>query len=94
MVNWQDYPLARIQGIVLGLVVLLILVGIASFVSIVNIGGDEAGVVERKFGGGKLPSGNILAVDGENGIQKRIRPQAEDTILQQPFVPRFSARQP
>ncbi len=39
------------------------------YVSVVNIPGNEVGIVEKKFGGGKLPDGRILAVNGENGIQ-------------------------
>ena len=70
--NWQDHPLARIQGILIGIIVLMVLIGALMFVSVVNIGGNEVGLVEKKFGGGKLPPGNILATEGENGI-----PQAD-----------------
>lgn len=72
MANWQDYPLARIQGIAFGVLALAVIFGILSFISIVNIGGDEVGVVEKKFGGGKMPAGQILATKGENGFQGQI----------------------
>ena len=67
--DWQDHPMARFQGIIGGIVVLMILIGGVMFVSVVNIGGNEVGIIEKKFGGGKLPPGNILATQGENGIQ-------------------------
>ena len=70
--NWQDHPLARIQGILIGIIVLMVLIGALMFVSVVNIGGNEVGLVEKKFGGGKLPPGNILATEGENGIQAQV----------------------
>ncbi len=55
---------------ILGLVaVIFVVIVIALYVSVVNIGGDEVGLVEKKFGGGKLPAGRILAVSGENGFQ-------------------------
>jgi uncharacterized membrane protein YqiK len=38
-------------------------------ISVTNIGGDEVGIVKKRFGGGKLPDGRIIAVNGENGIQ-------------------------
>ena len=41
----------------------------AIYVSVVNIPGNEVGIVEKKFGGGTLPDSRILAVNGENGIQ-------------------------
>lgn len=70
--NWQDHPLARFQGILIGIIVLMILIGALMFVSVVNIGGDEVGIIEKKFGGGKLSPGKILATQGENGIQAQV----------------------
>ncbi|MBN2210778.1 MAG: hypothetical protein JW709_05215 [Sedimentisphaerales bacterium] len=64
--------ITRAKSIVVSIAVIVILLGIACFVSIINIGGNEVGVVEKKFGGGNLPSGRILATDGENGIQAKI----------------------
>ena len=52
--------------------VIVIVVSILAFVSIVYISGDQAGIIEKKFGGGKIPAGRIYAVDGENGIQARV----------------------
>ncbi|MDD5459296.1 MAG: SPFH domain-containing protein [Phycisphaerae bacterium] len=42
------------------------------FVSVTNIGGNEVGIVEKMFGGGKMGAGKILAVNGENGIQAQV----------------------
>ena len=50
----------------------VVVIAILAFVSIVYISGDQAGVIEKKFGGGKIPAGRIYAVDGENGIQARV----------------------
>jgi len=67
--DWQDHPMTKFQGKLIGIAVLMILIGALMFVSVVNIGGNEVGIIEKKFGGGKLPPGNILATQGENGIQ-------------------------
>lgn len=53
------------------LVVIVVLLGILGS-SLVNIGGDEVGIVEKKVGGGSLPSGRIIAVNSENGIQAAV----------------------
>jgi uncharacterized membrane protein YqiK len=53
-------------------VFIIILLLAAILITVTNIGGNEAGVVEKKFGGGSLPQGRILAVKGENGIQAQV----------------------
>ena len=69
--TWEVVDFRKFRPLLLILVVLvLVLIAVGS--SIVNIGGDEAGIVEKKFGGGKLSSGRILAVKKENGIQAPI----------------------
>jgi regulator of protease activity HflC (stomatin/prohibitin superfamily) len=53
-------------------VVLLILL-VAGNV-LVNIGGDEVGLLERKYFGRGLPEGRVIALKGEIGIQARVLP--------------------
>jgi uncharacterized membrane protein YqiK len=56
------------------MLILALLVGflIVFALSVVKIDGDQVGLVEKKLGGGPLPQGRILAVEGENGIQAQI----------------------
>ena len=56
---------------ILSLFVLIVLLA-AVLITVTNIGGNEAGIVEKKFGGGRLPDGRIIAVNGENGIQAQV----------------------
>ena len=53
-------------------VFIIILLLAAILITVTNIGGNEAGIVEKKFGGGSLSQGRILAVKGENGIQAQV----------------------
>ena len=69
--TWEVVDVRRFKPLLLILIVLVLLI-IALGSSIVNIGGDEVGIVEKKFGGGKLPQDRILAVDGQNGVQAQI----------------------
>ncbi len=50
-------------------VFIIILLLAAILVTVPNIGGNEVGIVEKKFGGGSLAEGRIISVNGENGIQ-------------------------
>lgn len=70
--TWESIPGAKLKAIlVLVAVVVIALIGVIA-TSVVKIGGDEVGIVEKKLFGGDLPDGQILAVDGENGIQAQI----------------------
>ena len=51
-------------------IVLLLLAAI--LVTVTNIGGNEVGIVEKKFGGGSLAEGRIISVNKENGIQAQV----------------------
>jgi len=62
----------KLWSIIISIILLIVFLMVISFISIVNIGGDEGGIVEKKFGGGKLPGGRIVAVEGENGIQAKV----------------------
>ncbi|MBI9016102.1 MAG: hypothetical protein JEZ07_02460 [Phycisphaerae bacterium] len=64
-----NFSKAKVIPAAIGIFLLLILAIIAS--SLVNVSGSDVGIVEKKFGGGKLPSGRILAFNGENGIQAK-----------------------
>ncbi len=46
-----------------------VLILAAVLVTVTNIGGNEVGIVEKMFGGGKLAEGRIISVNGENGLQ-------------------------
>jgi uncharacterized membrane protein YqiK len=63
-------PIAVRIGAIGGAVVAFFLALLLS--SVVYIGDDEIGLVVKKFGGGSLPSGAIVALNGENGPQARV----------------------
>ena len=58
-------PLRKLGPIVMSVIVVIVLISMAIASSVVNVRGDEVGIVEKKFGGGSLKSGRILAVEGE-----------------------------
>src|SRR5579885_1145891 len=57
--------------IVLGVVVIAGLILISAGHMLVNVGGQEVGLVERKYVGRPLPPGRVVALPGEVGIQAR-----------------------
>jgi regulator of protease activity HflC (stomatin/prohibitin superfamily) len=72
--NWDGVPvnmrrITKFTGAGIALFIVLIFVLILALSSTVNIAGDEVGIVQKKLLGRKLPSGRIIAVNGENGIQ-------------------------
>lgn len=67
-------PRGRKYSIIALVVLIVVVVAIAISISITNIGGDEVGIVKKTFGGGKLPPGRFIAVNGENGIQAQVLP--------------------
>ncbi len=69
--TWQQMPV-KIKATVTLVAVVLITLIIVVASSIVKIDGDEVGIVEKKLFGGSLPEGNVLAVNGENGVQAQI----------------------
>jgi len=62
----------KVHAILILVAAVIIALMIAIYVSVINIPGNAVGIVEKKFGGGKLPDGRILAVNGENGIQAQV----------------------
>ena len=76
-VNWEGVPvnmkrITKFTGAGVVLLIILVVVLILALSSTVNIAADEVGVVQKKLLGRKLPSGRIIAVDGENGYQADI----------------------
>src|SRR5690348_3000827 len=68
------------------LVLLLILVGISGM--LVNIGGGQLGIIERKYFGDPLPEGRVVATGAQVGAQARaLRPGLN---LLPPFLYRVS----
>jgi uncharacterized membrane protein YqiK len=69
--QWQEFPGpgGKVKAVIIA--VLIVVVGVLALIgsSLVNIKGDQVGIVEKKFGGGSLPEGRYIAVNGENGIQ-------------------------
>jgi len=67
--TYRAVPVGRLHSILISVGVVIVILLIVIYVSVVSIPGDKVGIVEKKFGGGKLEKGRILAVNGENGIQ-------------------------
>ena len=72
--NWDGVPVRikgfnKFTGAGIAIFIVLIIVLVLALSSTVNIAGDEVGIVQKKLLGRKLPSGRIIAVNGENGIQ-------------------------
>ena len=75
--NYEYKAVRKLTSLTVGSVVLFVILGVFFMLvltSIVSVGGDEVGIVERKLLGGDLPEGRVLAVDGENGIQAQVLP--------------------
>lgn len=73
----MEYRVESITGgkfrrAVISVVFIIILLLAAILVTVTNIGGNEVGIVEKKFGGGSLAEGRIISVKGENGIQAQV----------------------
>jgi len=62
----------KFRRAVILVVFIIILLLAAILVTVTNIGGNEVGIVEKKFGGGSLAQGRIISVNGENGIQAQV----------------------
>ena len=62
--------LAIVFGSLLVLFAILVIVGDM----LVNIGGQQVGIMERRFVGQGLPEGRVVAMRGEVGIQARVLP--------------------
>ena len=60
--TYGPISIGKYQAILISVIVVIVAMGIIVYVSVVNIPGNKAGIVEKKFGGAKLTSGRILAV--------------------------------
>ncbi len=76
--DWEDIPVQS-RGFFRGIgpvafivLVLMILFAAVLLLSTVKIGGTQVGIVEKKLGGGAMPSGRVIAVNRENGIQAQV----------------------
>lgn len=62
----------KIRRALFFVVVVFALLLAAVLITVTNIGGNEVGIVEKMFGGGKLAEGRIISVNGENGLQAQV----------------------
>lgn len=74
--NWDGVPVnvkrfTKFTGAGVLLFIILIVVLILALSSTVYIAADEVGIVEKKLFGGELPTGKIIAVNGERGFQAK-----------------------
>jgi len=72
--NWEGIPVrmrkfSAVKGVGIVIFVVVAAVLFLALSSTVYIAGDEVGIVQKKLLGRKLPAGQIIAVNGENGIQ-------------------------
>lgn len=72
--NWDGVPInvrriSKFTGAGVLLFILAVVVIILALSSTVYIAADEVGIVEKKLLGGELPTGKIIAVNGETGFQ-------------------------
>ena len=58
--------------IIVGLVVVLLLFLIFWAGVLVNVGGEQVGIIERRYFGQRLPKGRVVAMRGEVGFQARV----------------------
>ncbi len=60
--------------IVLGIVLLVLLILIFPGGMLVNVGGQQVGIIERRYVGRSLPEGRVVAMKNEIGVQARVLP--------------------
>ncbi len=60
--------------ILAGAVVLLLLLLIFAGGMLVNVGGQQVGIIERRYFGRTLPEGRVVAMTNEIGVQARVLP--------------------
>ncbi len=72
-------------GAVLAILLLFVVIGGV----LVNIGGQQVGILERRYIGRSLPEGRVVAMKGEVGIQARVLSPGLHVMI--PFLPPRSA---
>ncbi len=60
--------------IVLAVILAVFLILVSAGRMLVNIGGQQVGILERRYVGKGLPEGRVIAMQGEIGIQARVLP--------------------
>lgn len=73
-------PILIIVGVALAILLLLIFPGRL----LVNIGGAQVGILERRYFGRGLPEGRVIALPGEVGIQAKVLPPGLHVLI--PFL--------
>ncbi len=68
----RTVPLSQAIRIAVSVGAVLVFLLALPATSVIYVGDDEVGVVIKKFGGGSLPPGAIVALNGENGSQARV----------------------
>ncbi|HSP56068.1 MAG TPA: hypothetical protein VLS25_10820, partial [Dehalococcoidia bacterium] len=74
--------------IVVGIVILLLLFLVFVAGVIVNVGGQQVGIIERRFIGRTLPEGRVVAMRDEIGVQARVLPPGLHILF--PFIYRVT----
>src|SRR2546426_9021359 len=70
--------------IIIGAVILLLLVLIVGGGMLINIGGQQVGIIERRYFGRTLPEGRVVAMRFEVGLQARVLPPGLHLLF--PFI--------
>jgi len=70
--------------IVLGVVFVLLLILIFAGGMLVNVGGQQVGIIERRFFGRTLPEGRVVAMRDQIGVQARVLPPGLHVLF--PFI--------
>jgi regulator of protease activity HflC (stomatin/prohibitin superfamily) len=70
--------------IIVGVVVLLLLILIFAGGVLINVGGQQVGIIERRFLGRTLPEGRVVAMSNEIGVQARVLPPGLHILF--PFI--------
>ncbi len=70
-------------GVIIGVPLLLFLLLVMTG-AVVNIGGQQVGLLERRYVGRGLPEGRVIAMRGEVGIQARVLPPGLHILI--PFL--------
>jgi regulator of protease activity HflC (stomatin/prohibitin superfamily) len=71
-------------AIAASVILLLLLIVIVGGGILVNVGGQQVGVIERRFFGRTLPEGRVVAMSNEVGVQARVLPPGLHVLF--PFI--------
>ena len=68
----NEFPMLLVALIAAATVLVVLLILIVAGHMLVNIGGQQIGVLERRYLGKGLPEGRVIAMKGEIGVQARV----------------------